>query len=152
MCTLVLFCKVSNFSLQVQGDVLEVLEGLLQALNRVPGTSAMVINEDEAAGEGGDDGDDGDDPEGYPGLFSNNVSCLMLLWPLTMMLCVRTCVLILCRGLLYSSFQFERDLLIVTGSGVIGLVLVKTSSWFMQVLRVSFWLFLSSVALLSILI
>ena len=45
----------------------------------------MVINEDEAAGEGGDDGDDGDDPEGYPGLFSNNVSCLMLLWPLTMM-------------------------------------------------------------------
>ena len=85
LCTLVLFCKVSNFSLQVQGDVLEVLEGLLQALNRVPGTSAMVINEDEAAGEGGDDGDDGDDPEGYPGLFSNNVSCLMLLWPLTMM-------------------------------------------------------------------
>ena len=149
MCTLVLFCKVSNFSLQVQGDVLEVLEGLLQALNRVPGTSAMVNGEYEAA-EGGDD--DGDDPEGYPGLFSNNVSCLMLLWPLTMMLCVRTCVLILCRGLLYSSFQFERDLLIVTGSGVIGLVLVKTSSWFMQVLRVSFWLFLSSVALLSILI
>ena len=78
-----------------------MLEGLLQALNRVPGTSAMVINEDEAAGEGGDDGDDGDDPEGYPGLFSNNVSCLMLLWPLTMMLCVRTCVLILCRGLNY---------------------------------------------------
>ena len=58
----------------------------------------MVINEDEAAGEGGDDGDDGDDPEGYPGLFSKYVGCLMLLWPLTMMLCVRTCVLILCRG------------------------------------------------------
>ena len=78
-----------------------MLEGLLQALNRVPGTSAMVNGEYEAAEGGDDDGDDGDDPEGYPGLFSNNVSCLMLLWPLTMMLCVRTCVLILCRGLNY---------------------------------------------------
>ena len=32
--------------------------------------------------------------------------------------------------------------MIVTGSGVIGLVMVKTGSWLMQAMRVSFCLFL----------
>ena len=73
--------KVYNFPLQVQGDARAVVDGLLQVLNQF--AVAAVINDEYAAAE--EDADDEDDPADYPGLFTNNVSFLMLLLPLTMM-------------------------------------------------------------------
>ena len=68
-------------SLQVQGDARDVVDGLLQLLSQF--TVAAAINDGYDAAD--EYADDIDDPADYPGLFTNNVSFLMLLLPLTMM-------------------------------------------------------------------
>ena len=72
---------VYNFPLQVQGDARDVVDGLLQLLSQF--TVAAAINDGYDAAD--EYADDNDDPADYPGLFTNNVSFLMLLLPLTMM-------------------------------------------------------------------
>ena len=82
--------KVYNVPLQVQGDARDVVGDLLQLLNQF--AVAAVINDEYAAAE--EDADDEDDPADYPGLFTDNVSCLMLLLPLTNDVClILWCVL-----------------------------------------------------------
>ena len=68
---------VCNLPLQVQGDARDVVASLQQVLDQLT-VAAMVDDEYDAAGEGSDDDDD---PADYHGLFTDDVSCLMLLLP-----------------------------------------------------------------------
>ena len=68
---------VCNLPLQVQGDARDVVERLQLVLYQLA-VAAMVDDEYDATGEGSDDDDD-------PGLFTDDVSCLMLLLPWLMM-------------------------------------------------------------------
>ena len=72
---------VCNLPLQVQGDARDVVASLQQVLDQLS-VAAMVDDEYDATGEGSDDDDD---PADYPGLFTDDVSCLMLLLPWLMM-------------------------------------------------------------------
>ena len=70
---------VCNLPLQVQGDARDVMASLQQVLNQFS-VAAVVDDEYATAGE---DTDDDDGAADYPGLFTDDVSCLMLLLPFT---------------------------------------------------------------------
>ena len=69
------FLMIYALPLQVQGDADDVVESLRLVLNQLA-AAAVVAAEYPAAEE---DEDDDVDPADYPGLFSDDVSCLMLL-------------------------------------------------------------------------
>ena len=71
----------------MQGDARDVLANLQRVLNEFDQFSDTVEPEDDAAEEAPDDDDDLDDDDPAPGLFTDDVSCLMLLLP-SLIMCV----------------------------------------------------------------
>ena len=68
----------------MQGDARDVLANLQRVLNEFCDT---VEPEDDAAEEAPDNDDDPDDDDPAPGLFTDDVSCLMLLLP-SLIMCI----------------------------------------------------------------
>ena len=71
----------------MQGDARDVLANLQRVLNKFDQFSDTVEPEDDAAEEAPDNDDDPDDDDPAPGLFTDDVSCLMLLLP-SLIMCI----------------------------------------------------------------
>ena len=71
----------------MQGDARDVLASLQRMLNEFNQFSDAAVFGDDADEEATDDDDDPDDDDPAPGLFTNDVSCLMLLLP-SLIMCI----------------------------------------------------------------
>ena len=71
----------------MQGGAQDVLASLQRVLNEFDQFSDAVEPEDNADEEAPDHDDDPDDDDPAPGLFTDDVSCLMLLLP-SLIMCI----------------------------------------------------------------